>query len=63
MDKQIRFYVKENIFWDFGGRSVVVFRKGEVVEGILHRNGDVTANSSIYPHINDYVNTDLIKIK
>lgn len=62
MDKQINFYVKETMYWDFGGRSVAVFRKGEVIKGILHENGEVTANSSIYPHIDDYVNTDLINI-
>lgn len=60
--KKVRFKVTKDIRWDNWGRIVVVFRKGDIVEGTMYSDGSVSAESTIYPGISDEVDSDSIEI-
>lgn len=60
-DKPIKFTPKKDIYWDDWGHMRRVFRKGEVYNGVLHSDGEVTAESPAYG-VSDYVDASEIEI-
>ncbi|MEC5307806.1 hypothetical protein [Bacillus thuringiensis] len=62
MDKKITFKVKKDIYWEDWGHLRLVFSKGNVYEGVRHKDGSVTAETPYYEGISDYVDADSIEI-
>lgn len=60
-DKPIRFKAVKNIYWEDWGHMRLVFRKGEVYNGILYSDGDITAESPLFG-ISDYVDKSEVEI-
>lgn len=60
-DKPIRFKALKNIYWEDWGHMRLVFRKGEVYNGILHSDGDITAESPRYG-VSDYVDKLAVEV-
>lgn len=61
-EKKVRFKVTKDIRWDNWGRIVVVFCKGDIVEGTIYSDGTISAESTVYPGISDEVDLDSIEI-
>lgn len=59
-DKPISFMPKKHIYWDDWGHMRLVFRQGVAYKGILHSDGNVTAESPAYG-VSDYV--DILDIE
>lgn len=59
--KPIRFRALKNIYWDDWGHMRLVFLRGEVYNGVLHPDGDVTAYSSRYD-VSDNVDKSEVEI-
>lgn len=60
-DTPIRFMPKKHIYWDDWGSPRLVFRQGVVYKGILHSDGNITAESPAYG-VSDYVDISNIEI-
>lgn len=60
-DKPIRFRALKNIYWEDWGHMRLVFRKGEVYEGVQHSDDNITAYSAYYG-VSDYVDKTEIEI-
>lgn len=58
-DKPIHFKAIKNIYWEDWGCMRLMFREGEVYDGILHSDGEVTAEVS---GVSDYVDKSEIEI-
>lgn len=61
-NKKITFEVTKDIRWDNWGKIVVAFSKGQVCEGILHKDGNISAESPYYSGISDCVDSNSINI-
>ncbi|MED3932928.1 hypothetical protein [Priestia megaterium] len=61
-NKKVTFEVTKDIRWDNWGQIVVAFTKGQVCEGVLHKDGNVSAESPYYSGISDCVDSDSINI-
>ncbi|OUA82907.1 hypothetical protein BK706_31180 [Bacillus thuringiensis serovar leesis] len=62
MDKKITFKANKDIYWEDWGHLRLVFSRGNVYPGILHKDGSVTAETPYYEGISDYVDIDSIEI-
>lgn len=62
VDNTVTVRIKKDVYWDNWGRLALVFKKGEVVEGLLHEDGTVSVESTIYSGISDYISSDLFEL-
>lgn len=60
--KPVKFEVTKVILWDNWGSLVTAFREGDIVEGEMHEDGSITAESTVYEGIYDDVDLDCIRI-
>ncbi|MBY3621416.1 hypothetical protein HGO21_17935 [Acinetobacter sp. CUI P1] len=48
MSKPIKFRALKDIYWDDWGHTRRVFEKGQVYDGVMHSNGNVSGYSPFY---------------
>lgn len=60
-DKPIRFKAVKDIYWEDWGHMRLVFRKGQVYDGVQHTNGRVSGYNA-YFDVSDYVYPEEIEI-
>lgn len=62
MNKKIKFKVIKDIYWDDWGHFRRVFSRGDICEGVQHKDGNVSAESPYYEGVSDLVDLDKIEI-